>query len=379
MASSKDAALYGFACQKRMRGDKEISSNTSQSFTSQLSALISTPSSASTSKPKRNTTKENIFRSHNRNIAKRAKRDHEDSPAFAIQKHTTNDETLDSAVWQRSKRKMEEKARLYAAMKRGDVEDMDEKYTVDFDRKWAENHDQPSEEEDDDDDDDEPEAGDGEMVEYLDEFGRTRTGTRSQAHIASLASSQKDSSDRFTARPSAPATVIYGDTIQHAAFDPDFPITEQMAALAKKRDRSLTPPPEMHFDGSAEVRQKGTGFFQFSEDAAERGKQMEDLEQTRQETETARAELGRAKREGVERKVDDFFEELDGRMAGEVLETKDEAVGRRAEPEEAEDAESDEDDFGPQPASTAKAGAGGDPMDAMQRIEAALARERDDD
>jgi hypothetical protein len=373
MSSSKDLSLYGFQRQKRMKGDKEISSNTTTSFTSQLSSLINsskapgtdTRAKASRSKAK----KEDIFATHNRNSAARAQRDLDNaaSPAFA-QKHTTNGEGLDRAVWERSKRKMEEKARLYAAMKRGDVEDDAERFAVDFDRKWAEKYGDAQSGEDDMSEDEE-EEGDGGMVEYLDEFGRTRQGTRAEA--ARAARQQRGladiSGDKFTARPSAPSGVIYGDTIQHQAFNPDMPIAMQMEELAKKRDKSLTPPPDMHFDASREVRQKGTGFFQFSEDAEERKKQMEDLERERLETERARrkkqeteeperqpsAALQQAlhpqeaeDKRGYKRKADEFFDELTARMAGETP-----------------------------PAKSGNLKAPSDTMDAMQRIEAALARE----
>lgn len=182
---------------------------------------------------------------------------------------------------------MEEKARLYAAMKRGDLEDGDERYAVDFDKKWAEKQ-EGNDEEDDDDSGEEDE----EPVEYTDEFGRARKGTRAEAARASRAArSQADlASDRFTARPSAPANVIYGDTIQHQAFDPDAPVAAQMEALAKKRDKSLTPPPEEHFDSTKEVRMKGIGFYQFAGTEEERTRQMEGLESERKETERARAE-----------------------------------------------------------------------------------------
>jgi hypothetical protein len=378
MASSKDAALYGLQRPKRMRGDKAISSNTTSSFTSQLSSLINSSKTPGTdTRAKANRTKakkEDIFATHNRNAAARAQRDLDNaaSPAFA-QKHTTNGEGLDRAVWERSKKKMEEKARLYAAMKRGDVEDNAERFAVDFDRKWAEKYgDGQSGEEDMSDEDEEEEEGEGSgTVEYVDEFGRTRQGTRADA--ARAARQERGladmSGDRFTARPSAPSGVIYGDTIQHQAFNPDFPIAMQMEELAKKRDKSLTPPPDMHFDASREVRQKGTGFFQFSEDAEERKKQMEGLERERIQTEKARSEKRKAEetegethhpavlqqepptqevldKRGYKRKADEFFDELTARMAGEIPPTKSGVSGPPA-----------------------------DAMDAMQRIEAALARE----
>jgi hypothetical protein len=378
MSSSKDASLYGFQRQKRMKGDKEISSNTTTSFTSQLSSLINssktpgttdTRAKASRTKPK----KEDIFATHNRNSAARAQRDLDNaaSPAFA-QKHTTNGEGLDRAVWERSKRKMEEKARLYAAMKRGDVEDDAERFAVDFDRKWAEKYGDAQSGEEEMSDEEDEEEGESGMVEYVDEFGRTRQGTRADAARAER--QQRGladmSGDKFTARPSAPSGVIYGDTIQHQAFNPDMPIAMQMEELARKRDKSLTPPPDMHFDASREIRTKGTGFFQFSEDAEERKKQMEELERERTETEKARKEKREPEeperedtaavepapapaptqeaqdKRGYKRKADDFFDELTARMAGEAPPTKSSTLDAPV-----------------------------DAMDAMQRIEAALARE----
>ncbi|KAI7171255.1 hypothetical protein KC352_g24961, partial [Hortaea werneckii] len=137
--SSKDASLYGEQKPRKLAGGKEISSSTTLSFTSQLSSLINNSDAKSNPKPTASRSKpkkEDIFTTHNRNTAKRAKRDLEDTPAFE-QKHSTKSDALDLNTWERSKRKMEEKARLYAAMKRGDVEDVDEKYAVDFDKKWT--------------------------------------------------------------------------------------------------------------------------------------------------------------------------------------------------------------------------------------------------
>lgn len=370
MPTSKESALYGFQRPKRLRGDKEISSNTTLSFSSQLSSLINSSanekSSKSTSSGRAKPKKEDIFSTHNRNTAKRAKRDHEDSPAFAAQKHTTNGETLDRGVWERSRRKMEEKARLYAAMKRGDVEDMDERFAVDFDRKWAEKHgDGGEDEEDDEEDESDVEDGKDEVVEYTDEFGRTRQGTKAEAARADRAQrGQADmESDRFTARPVAPANVIRGDTVQHQAFNPDQGIEDQMEALAKKRDRSLTPPPDVHFDAKQEIRQKGTGFFNFSEDPEERKRQMLELEKERAETEKRREEKAKQEGDGVredglqsvpsnaddrsnKRKADALFDELDKMMGRNASEPPTETAGL-------------------------------DAMDAMQRIEAALAREKE--
>ncbi|TKA71839.1 hypothetical protein B0A55_06798 [Friedmanniomyces simplex] len=334
------SSLYGLQKPRKLAGGKAISSSTTLSFTSQLSSLInSAPPSSKTSAPSRSKPrKDDLFSTHNRNTAKRAKRDLDDSPAFE-QEHTTNGDALENGVWERSKRKMEEKARLYAAMKRGDVEDMNERYAVDFDKKWAERGEEEDDEEVDDlgdSDDDSAAQQPQQQVEYTDEFGRTRTGTAAEAARAERTKrGQADTtSDRFTARPSAPANVIYGDTIQHHAFDPDsLPIAAQMEALARKRDKSLTPPPEEHFDSHKEIRTKGTAFMQFSADGEERKRQMENLALEREETERRRRERegkveGRkaqiaARRAEIERrkgkrKAEEFLDQLGQEMGGKA-------------------------------------------------------------
>ncbi|KAF2843092.1 hypothetical protein M501DRAFT_1027931 [Patellaria atrata CBS 101060] len=297
--TTKDSSLYGIPRPKDA-SKKEISSSTTLSFTSQLSSLIASSSASSlrsgptptSGRPRAK--KEDIFATHNKNARKRALKDLEGSD-YTVQKHSTSSEALDDVTWHRSKRKMEEKARLYAAMKRGDVEDVDEKYAVDFDRKWAEKQEARQDTSSDDGEDDE---GDEDFVEYTDEFGRTRKGTKAEAVREERKKKVAvDEADRFTARPTAPQNVIFGDTIQSGAFNPDDNIARQMEELAKKRDREATPPREEHFDSGKEVRTKGVGFFQFSGDAEIRKKEMENLEKERVETERARKEREQKKEE----------------------------------------------------------------------------------
>lgn len=301
--SSKDAHLYGARPKGRAKA-KEISSSSTLAFSSTLSHLIKNSSAESSKsaagRPRPH--KEDIFKTHNKNVKKRALKDLEEAD-FA-QNHrgrTAEEKDEDAAAWKRTKRRMEEKARLYDALKRGDVEDVDDRYGVDFDRKWADQQAKGSTASSDsssDDDDDSDEAE--ELVEYVDEFGRTRKGTRAEAareerRKRTLAA---DEPDRFTARPSMPSNLIYGDAVQTQAFNPDATIAQQMAELAAKRDKELTPPPDVHFDGRAEVRQRGMGFFNFSKDEQERREQMARMESERQETERVR----RDRREQVEKR-----------------------------------------------------------------------------
>lgn len=218
---------------------------------------------------------------------------------------------VDSSTLQRSKRKLEEKARIYASMKRGDyvpptgsttAQVRDANLLVDFDRKWAEaggtsgfiSSDEES---------DSANDGNDELVEYEDEFGRQRQGTRAearreerrraaQAHAAATL-------QELSARPAPPPQLIRGDVIQSAAFNPDAQIAAQMEELARRRDRSLTPPPASHYDANSEIRSKGVGFYAFSREEGERRREMEELERQRQETERKRAAQAQTEADAV--------------------------------------------------------------------------------
>ncbi|KXL51162.1 hypothetical protein M433DRAFT_407110 [Acidomyces richmondensis BFW] len=361
--ASKDTALYGLPRPRKLvGGGKEISSSTTLAFTSQLSSLISQSSkgdnpSSSKSHPSRRhgSKKDDIFTAHSRHTAKRAKQTGDNSPTASLaQVHTTEDkEVLDAAQWARSRRKMEQKARLYAAMKRGDVEDEDERYAVDFDRKWAERQeilgpDGEDSEQDDSESNSSEDLKEDDKVEYIDEFGRTRIGTRKDAARAERTKRSDEQAaadrERLPARPSAPRTIIHGDTIQYQAFDPDAPVAAQMAELARKRDRSLTPPPDEHFDSRREVRTKGVGFFQFSGDAGERRRQMEELEAERADTEKRREErrqrLAERKRMVEERKAE-IVKRRGKRKAAEFLENLGKEMERKEGVKEECEAERD--------------------------------------
>lgn len=291
-------ALYGTKDPSKTK-TKDISSSTSLAFSTHLASLISKDSSrASAGRARPSKSKPNIFAQHNKGSKKRAAADLDED---GDQRHKTEAEIggVDSAVLHRSKRRMEEKARIYAAMKRGDYirpeDGRDERNLVDFDRKWAE---QEANGRDDQDDaissDSSNSDGDEEIVEYEDEFGRQRKGTKAevsrQERHRRIQANATEEAEQFSARPKMPSNVIRGDTVQYNAFNPDDMTTEKMADLAKKRDRSATPPEEAHYDASAEVRTKGTGFYTFSKDAEGRKREMDALEKERLQTERERKE-----------------------------------------------------------------------------------------
>lgn len=332
--SSKDAPLYGIPRPTKKSSGKEISSSGSLSFTSQLSSLISN-GGAQTGRPasgRSRSKKEDIFSTHNKGSKKRAMKDLEPDSSSFEQKHTINGETLDAAVWQRNKRKMEEKARLYAAMKRGDVDDEEGKHMVDFDKKWADGGNTGKDEESEEDISETEE----EQVEWVDEFGRSRKGTRAQMAREQRTRQLKEQIDD-RARPIAPSNIIYGDAVQAEAFNPDADAADRMAALAAKRDRSLTPPPDLHFDSNKEIRSKGIGFMQFSQDADERRKQMQNLEADREETERRRAEREKRtadRKEEVERRRREIQVRRGKRKADEFLEGLGAELGNKKDRQE---------------------------------------------
>ena len=205
---------------------------------------------------------------------------------------------------------MEDKVRLYNAMKRGEYigrDDDDERGLVDFDRKWADSEapgarDSASEHGSDsgsESDEAQNGADKDKTVEWLDEFGRLRRGTASEARRAErsqrLAAAATTESSNFAAHPQRPDNVIYGDAVQHQAFNPDRVIAEKMQEIAKKRDKSATPPPETHYDANGEIRNRGTGFYVFSKDEELRKNEMEELEKERAETEKVRKDKEEAK------------------------------------------------------------------------------------
>lgn len=294
-------SIYGIPRPKTFRA-KEIPSSTTLAFTSQLTSLLAQPSSqpSTSARSRPSKTKPSIFTAHNKNTKKRAAADLSQNDTVSIaQSHSTSSTAVDPATLHRSKRKLEEKARLYASMKRGDyvppqnsaaAEKRDSNLLVDFDRKWAEDIEAGRTSDTSSDEDD---AG-KDMVTYEDEFGRQRQGTQAEAsrelRRRNAQAYAEDELARLSARPVAPEHLIRGDIVQAAAFNPDVNIAAQMEDIARKRDRSMTPPEEVHYDASKEIRSKGVGFYSFSKDAEGRKKEMDDLIREREQTEKGRNE-----------------------------------------------------------------------------------------
>ncbi|PHH68306.1 hypothetical protein CDD80_7617 [Ophiocordyceps camponoti-rufipedis] len=333
----QDPDLYGRRPAKRQK--QGVALATSLDFTAQLSSIISTSASSnattSRSRPSKEP-KEDIFRS---NKASKSRAPGPDNGRLRLKEVTGTEE--EKQELERARRKMEDKARLYAAMKRGDYvpKDNEAEPLVDFDRKWAERGTG--------DGGDDQEAGlvssssssssdedDEEVIEWTDEFGRQRRGTRAEKERMERRSRRglvgAEELERMSARPSAPKKLIYGDAVQAMAFNPDDP--DKMEELARKRDRSATPPAMTHYDADSEIRTKGVSFYKFSKDEEARASEMAALDDQRQQTERERKtrDEGReARRREIEqrrrdmgarrakRRADDFLDGLTGGGGGE--------------------------------------------------------------
>ncbi|KAK2613043.1 hypothetical protein QQS21_000972 [Conoideocrella luteorostrata] len=282
----QDPNLYGRRPAKKQKKDTALSS--SLDFTAQLTSLMSSATSSTPipgrARPSKER-KEDIFRSSKPKETK----SHDDDDKLKLKEVAGTEE--ESQQLARARRKMEDKARLYAAMKRGDYVPKENETAplIDFDRKWAENvegkDDYSSSSSDDAGDDD-----GHEIIEYEDEFGRMRRGTKAEKENMERRARRgllgAEELERMSARPAAPVNLIYGDAVQAMAFNPDDP--DKMEELARKRDRSATPPAEKHYDADSEIRTKGTGFYKFSKDEEARSKEMAGLEEERKRTEQER-------------------------------------------------------------------------------------------
>ncbi|EGS19891.1 uncharacterized protein CTHT_0043830 [Thermochaetoides thermophila DSM 1495] len=340
----QDPYLYG---QPRKKQKRELEVSSSLAFTAQLNSLLAASSAASDTN---STARARSSRSQSSDLAGiKVKRKDGDSKAkdeSSAEGKKSNKLNLKSppgssepteAERELIQRKLESKARLYAAMQRGDYIGK-EIGLVDFDRKWAEQQEakekgEVSSSSDSDSDLDVEDSNiDTELVEWEDEFGRLRRTTRAEKlrYERRLARGLASAAELETmsARPKAPSQVIYGDTVQTEAFVArDF---EKMEELARKRDRSPTPPPAVHYDADKEIRTRGVGFYKFSSEEEKRQAEMKALEEERERTEQVRREredrLAKRRKEIEERR-----REIAERRARKMAESFLEGLGRDLE------------------------------------------------
>ncbi|WVF68486.1 hypothetical protein IAT40_003253 [Kwoniella sp. CBS 6097] len=231
-----------------------------------------------------------------RNDAKRRRFDNEDGP---------NEEQRQAIL--------KAKAKKYEAIRRGDFSGLNgkelEEAVIDFERKLEEEA--YSSHSSDDDESARParrrwshdaESDDGQddlaQVEYVDEMGRTRMGTRKEAREAERLKGGSSVPEVQTAENSAYAEVlqskvIHGDQNFFPVYEPDPDALKAKYRAAEEEARAH------HYDSTKEVRVKGAGQYQFSLDEEARAEQMASLSAQRKETESARAQASSAQSKGL--------------------------------------------------------------------------------
>jgi hypothetical protein len=326
----QDPNLYGQRPPKKQK--KEMALSGSLDFTSQLSSLLAEPairpSNAPSTTATAGRTRPSKLKTDDLSKTKVKRKDApttepKDTRKLSLKEPVGTEET--KAERDFARRKMESKARLYAAMQRGDYIGR-EMGLVDFDRKWAESKStkDPAAASSDSESDDNEQGDniDTTLHEYTDEFGRVRHLTHSQILRLQRSTASATELDQMSARPKAPTTLIYGDAVQAEAFTARDG-ADTMEALARKRDRSATPPEATHYRADAEIRTKGVGFYKFSKEEGKREEEMKALEEERLRTEGLRREreekAEKRKRE-IEERRKEILERRSRKMADSFLE-----------------------------------------------------------
>ncbi|OLL25442.1 hypothetical protein NEOLI_002940 [Neolecta irregularis DAH-3] len=200
----------------------------------------------------------------------------------------------------RVKMALERKSRLYEKMQRGDMGEGPE-CLIDFSQKWEEEKISRNEEEEEEEEED--------LVETTDEFGRciwvpAHQATRiDQFGRVRMVGKQATVPYGFCLCVflTNSENVIRGDHIQAAPNLDD----KKMKEILEEPDTV----PEVHYDGTREIRTKGVAFYQFSQDEELRQQQMADLQSARAETEYEREMNGAIEPET--RRIDDPMERLE--------------------------------------------------------------------
>ncbi|WWC73730.1 uncharacterized protein I206_107702 [Kwoniella pini CBS 10737] len=234
------------------------------------------------------------------------------------------------------------KAKKYEAIRKGDFTGMSKKEmeeaVIDFEQKMEEDgyssHSSDEDESarparprwhnDDEEEDHEEHEDDLAKVEYIDEMGRTRIGTRKEAKEAEL--SKRSDRGRREAREAAEddkdgsayaevlqSNVIHGDQNFFPVYEPDADALKKKYLEAEEEARAH------HYDSTKEVRVKGAGQYQFSLDETTRADQMASLASQRNETEKARSAVAQrglsVAQEARKRKADERKALIDAKRA----------------------------------------------------------------
>ncbi|KAM7335229.1 hypothetical protein ACRRTK_005706 [Alexandromys fortis] len=244
-------------------------------------------------KPKTTNKKPSIWTKQNAGVSSRAEKDAEQK--------LEEQKTLDKA-----REKLEEKAKLYEKMTKGDFpdEEVEDMYLVDFTQKIidkrkemevldATRESENAEERDDDEEFSEkdippPQDPSEEWVDYVDSLGRSRRCMRKD--LPDLLEMDKNLQGRLFVSPANEKTLLSEDMrkeLQRQQWE-----EEEREALKK-------PMGPIHYEDirENEARQLGVGYFAFAKDKELRNKQMKTLEMLREQTTDQRI-----KRENIKEK-----------------------------------------------------------------------------
>ncbi|CAK7225080.1 hypothetical protein SBRCBS47491_005770 [Sporothrix bragantina] len=303
----QDPDLYGQRTAKKKK--TELGLSNTLDFTSHMQSLIkakpSSSASSSRSGEKRSSTslfsslpnkksktsddkKEKSAKSKSKSKASKA-------PWAKRPAQGTADAELDAHEREQIRRNMAAKAKRYAEMQRGDYipREGEVQSLVDFDRKWAERRTNGDASESDHSSDSEDNQN-KEMVEYVDEFGRTRTVSKARRERdlrrEERAARAAQDLEEMRARPAPPpdsSRLLYGDVIQTEAIE----AAVDRPAPWGGGDGDGDAEQPTHYRAQDDVRTRGAAFYAFAtNDEEKRAAQMQALADERTKTESARAE-----------------------------------------------------------------------------------------
>lgn len=246
-------------------------------------------------KPKTTNKKPSIWNKQNAGVSSRAEKDAEQK--------IEEQKTLDKA-----REKLEEKAKLYEKMTKGDFidEEVEDMYLVDFTQKIIDKHKEmeafganrgsrkAGEGEDDDDDNlsekdiPPPQDPSEEWVDYVDSLGRSRRCMKKD--LPHLLEMDKNLQGRLFVSPANEKTLLSEDMRKEL---------QRQQWEEEEREALKRPMGPIHYEDirENEARQLGVGYFAFARDKELRNKQMKTLEMLREQTTDQRT-----KRENIKEK-----------------------------------------------------------------------------
>ncbi|KAE9407787.1 hypothetical protein BT96DRAFT_850413 [Gymnopus androsaceus JB14] len=222
--------------------------------------------------------KPTVWGQRNRGVKNRAERDEE--------QEIISKPTLDSA-----RAALERKTKLYDQLKKGKSGGISDKQfdslLVDFDAKGISNsYESDSDDVDEsltvpvplvNDEDDDP------IIEYTDEFGRTRTDRRSEVprHLMPKPEEEEEGEDEDEG-------VLYNPQGHFPTYEP----TEERISKIEQQYAEDTEPPEKHYDPNTENRARGAAFYQLPTRGDDRRTRIEELKSEHVTTQAVREQMG---------------------------------------------------------------------------------------